>query len=359
MNFKAIKYTPKEEQVFFNTLKKRVNDYFGDHKSNRANWKMYLKTFFQVLGYVAPFVTLFVWQDMPNWAFYGCWLMMGFFMAGIGLSIMHDANHGAYSKNQTVNGILGAFINMVGGSAHNWKIQHNVLHHTYTNVTGYDEDIHPVGFLRFSPHEELKGIHKFQWIYAWFFYGLMTLEWTTTKDFRGLKRYNEMGFVKTSYAKEFVKLLIWKIVYIAYVLVLPYIFLDNFSFLEVMGGFLLMHFTAGLMLGMIFQPAHVMETSEFPMPNEESNIENSWAVHQMHTTANFAPKNFWLNWYAGGLNFQIEHHLFPNICHIHYKEISKIVKATAKEFNIPYHVQSSFSAAIWNHGKMLKKLGRA
>ncbi len=360
VGFKTVKYIPKEEQVFFSVLKKRVNSYFGDSKSNKGNWRMYLKTFFQMLGYFLPFATLFLWQEMPTWMFYSIWCVMGLFMAGMGLSIQHDANHGAYSPNATVNSALGALINFVGGSAHNWKIQHNILHHTYTNVTGYDEDIHPVGFLRFSPNEELKGIHKFQHLYAWFFYGLMTLEWTTTTDFNGLKRYNDMGFVKTGYAKELIKLIIWKVFYLGYVLALPIIFLEgHFSWIQILIGFLSMHFIAGLMLGIIFHPAHVMETSEFPLPNEDMTIENTWAVHQMNTTANFGNNNFWLNWYAGGLNFQVEHHLFPNICHIHYKKISKIVKETAKEFNIPYHEQPSFTAAIWNHGKMLKKLGRA
>ena len=120
-----------------------------------------------------------------------------------------------------------------------------------------------------------------------------------------------------------------------------------------------MHFIAGLMLGMIFQPAHVMETSEFPVPDSDHEIDNNWAIHQLYTTANFAPNNFLLNWYAGGLNYQIEHHLFPTICHVHYKRISKIVQETAKEYGLPYHVQPTFFSAIWNHGKMLKKLGRA
>ena len=359
MGFKAIKYVPKDQQMFFNVLKKRVNAYFGDTKSNKGNWRMYLKTVLQMAGYFIPFVVLFLYVDMPTWLFYSIWAIMGLFMAGMGLSIQHDANHGAYSTNATLNSALGALINLVGGSAHNWKIQHNILHHTYTNVTGYDEDIHPVGFLRFSPNEELKGIHRFQHLYAWFFYGLMTIEWTTTKDFRGLKRYNDMGFVKNGYTKEFLKLVAWKIIYLGYALALPIIYIENFSWIEILIGFLSMHFIAGLMLGLIFQPAHVMETSDFPMPNKDMTIENTWAVHQMNTTANFGNKNFLLNWYAGGLNFQVEHHLFPNICHIHYKGISEIVKATAREYGVPYHEQPSFTAAIWNHAKMLKKLGVA
>lgn len=357
MGFKTIKYKPKDQQMFFTSLKKRVKDHFGEKVSSKGNWKMYLKSVLQMAGYFIPFVILLTYDNMSTWMFYSIWAIMGIFMAGIGLSIQHDANHGAYSSNRTINSILGALINFVGGSAHNWKIQHNILHHTYTNITGHDEDIHPVGILRFSPNEKLKGIHRFQHLYAWFFYGLMTIQWLTTKDFRGLKRYNDMGFVKTGYKKEFIKLVFWKIIYLGYVLALPMIFVDNFSFIEIIVGFLSMHFIAGLILGLIFQPAHVMETSEFPMPNQDMTIENTWAVHQMNNTANFGNKNFFLNWYAGGLNFQIEHHLFPNICHIHYKKISKIVKQTAKEYGIPYNELPSFTSAVWNHAKMLRKLG--
>ncbi len=357
MRFKSIKYIPKDQNMFFNTLKKRVNEYFGKKKSNKGNWKMYLKSVLQMFGYFSPFILLLTYDNISTWMFYSIWATMGVFMAGIGLSIQHDANHGAYSKNRNLNSILGSFLNLVGGSAHNWKIQHNILHHTYTNVTGYDEDIKPVGILRFSPNEKLRSIHRFQYLYAWFFYGLMTIQWITTKDFKGLKRYNEMGLVKGGYKKEFFKILIWKLIYIGYTLILPILILDDFSWLEVIIGFLSMHFIAGLILGLIFQPAHVMETSDYPMPNNDMTIENTWAVHQMNNTANFANNNFLLNWYAGGLNFQVEHHLFPNICHIHYKKISKIVKETAEEYGIPYHQLPSFTSAIWNHAKMLKKLG--
>jgi linoleoyl-CoA desaturase len=117
-----------------------------------------------------------------------------------------------------------------------------------------------------------------------------------------------------------------------------------------------MHLVAGFILSMIFQPAHVVKETTFPMPNLENEIENSWAVHELLTTANFARKNAVLNWYAGGLNFQVEHHLFPTICHIHYEALAPIVKETAEEFGLPYNEFETFSEAIKSHYDMLKRL---
>jgi linoleoyl-CoA desaturase len=102
----------------------------------------------------------------------------------------------------------------------------------------------------------------------------------------------------------------------------------------------------------------VVPSSEYPTPDEEGQLQNNWAIHQMLTTANFSPKSSFFSWYIGGLNYQIEHHLFPNICHVHYRKISAIVKQTAQEFGVPYNVQPNFVKAVWSHGKMLKKLGR-
>lgn len=230
----------------------------------------------------------------------------------------------------------------------------------YTNVEGHDEDIAPLGFLRFSPHAKHRKIHKLQFIYAWFFYGLMTLMWALTKDYQQIFRYKRMGLIKSDseYKKELWKLFIGKMIYYAIFLVLPF-FLTDYSVWQILLGFFIMHFTCGLVLAVIFQLAHVVEETNFPLPNDEGQLENNWAIHQLYTTADFAGRNKLLTWYAGGLNFQVEHHLFPTICHIHYAKISKIVKETAKEFNLPYNSYPTFLVALRSHSKMLYNLGRA
>ena len=287
------------------------------------------------------------------------YLCIGLGTAGIGLSIMHDANHGAYSKKNSVNKWLGKIINIVGGYAPTWKIQHNVLHHTYTNIEGYDEDIAPPKFLRFSPNAEHKKIHKFQHLYAWFFYGLMTFSWITAKDFRQLFRYKKMDLTKTENTKFNMllgELIISKVIYYIMVLIVPILMIDIawFWFPIFIFG---LHFIAGSILGFVFQPAHVVPEVAFLDTPKDLSVENNFAIHQMETTANFAPRSRILYWLIGGLNYQVEHHLFPNVCHVHYKKISKIVRETAKEFDVPYHSHSTFFSAIKYHLKMLKAIG--
>jgi linoleoyl-CoA desaturase len=122
-----------------------------------------------------------------------------------------------------------------------------------------------------------------------------------------------------------------------------------------------MHCIAGLFLSCIFQPAHIIEESTFELPvksSEGKKMEEPWAVHEVKNTADFAPKNSFLTWFIGGLNYQIEHHLFTHICHVHYPKLAPIVKKVAHDFNIPYHVESSFLKALKAHMRMLKKLGR-
>ena len=363
MNDKNILKFDNSNRLFVNELKKRVDQYFKTNKlSKNGDRRMYVKTVFMFVAYLVPyFLILFhVFDSKLTW--YLLSIMMGLAMAGIGLCVMHDANHGSFSSNSKVNKIMGYLsLNVVGGYSLNWKVQHNVIHHTYTNIHELDEDIDPPMLMRFEPHAERKPYHKLQFIYAWFLYGLMTIMWTTTKDFRQLRRYHDKGLLKatsTDYGKELPYLIISKVLYFGYML-LPFFLIKEMRFVEWLLGFFTLHFIAALILAMIFQPAHVVEETEFPLPNDENQIENNWAEHQLRTTMNFATGDPIFTWLVGGLNFQVEHHLFPTICHIHYPQISKIVESTAKEFNLPYKKRTTFAGALWSHEIMLWKLGRA
>lgn len=347
---------------FYMELKKRVDGYFKENNiSKTGNLNMYIKTVFMLLAYFVPY-TLLVSGYFENKLIW--WLLaaiMGFSMAGIGLCIMHDAIHGSFSKSKKVNDLLGLTISIIGGHPINWRIQHNVLHHSFTNVHNHDDDIVPPGFMRFEPHAERKWIHRFQFIYAWLFYGLLTISWSTTKDFNQLNRYNRKGLLKslqTTYSKELIKLLIAKTIYYTYML-LPYFLVKEMTFLNWLTGYLTLHYLAGFVLSLIFQPAHVVQETTFPVPDSEGKLENDWAVHQMYTTMNFANRDKIFSWLIGGLNFQVEHHLFPTICHVHYPKIADIVKKTAEEFKIPYNSRKTFIGALWSHEIMLWRLGRA
>lgn len=351
----------KDRQDFFVTLNKRVNDYFKSNNISRhANIEMIAKTVFMFALYFVPFVLMLTGVVSGTWPMIGMCVLMGAGTAGIGLSIMHDANHGAYSGKPWVNNLIGYSLNVVGGNAFNWKIQHNVLHHTYTNVYDADEDISPRGVLRMSPYSEWKAMHRFQHVYAWFIYGLMTFVWVLFKDVIRLISYHKDGLIKKQNAnvtQEIVILVVTKLIYLGYIFTLPMVILD-LSFWTVFAGFCIMHYVAGFILAVIFQPAHVIEGTEYFEPDTEGNLENNWAIHQLHTTTNFANKSRLFSWYVGGLNFQVEHHLFPNICHVHYRKIAPIVESTAKEFGVPYKSAETFLDALVGHGRLLRELGK-
>ena len=347
-------------KTFTQEINKRINDYFKSNNISRyANTEMVIKTIFMFSLYLVPFfIMLSGTVSYPMVLL--LYVVMGFGISGIGLSVMHDANHGSYSRKKWINKILGYSLNILGGNATNWIIQHNVLHHTYTNIDGLDEDISPRGIMRFSPHTERKSIHKYQHIYAWFLYSLMTISWVLMKDIMQLQRYSKGGLLKKQNISEFRAwswLIFSKIAYLGYTVALPVI-LTPLLLWQAILGLLIMHFISGFVLAIIFQPAHVNESAEFPLLNSKGEVVDQWADHQMKTTMNFAQRNKILSWYVGGLNYQIEHHLFPNICHVHYRKLSKIVKETAKEYGLPYLEKTTFTEAVIDHARLLKKLGK-
>lgn len=305
-----------------------------------------------------PLLILCTGVVTSKWMLFSLYITSGLGMAGIGMGVMHDAIHGSYSKRKKVNTILGYTFNLIGANATVWKIQHNVLHHTYTNIDQADDDINAPFFLRFSPHAKHYWVHQFQHIYIWFFYSISTISWITTKDFVRLKRYRDMGFLnkKNEYNKELAIMIVWKLLYYTYALILPMIMIP-LSWGIILLAFISMHLVTGLLVSVVFQIAHIMPATEFPKPNGQGMMKDDWYGHQFATTSNFSPNNKLLFWLIGGLNYQVEHHVLPDVCHVHYKKLTKIVSDTAQEFGIPYHVKKSFAHAIIDHTKMLRTLG--
>ena len=286
------------------------------------------------------------------------YIISGLGTAGVGMGVMHDAIHGSYSRNRNVNKWLGYTMNVIGANDEVWRLQHNVLHHTYTNISEHDDDINAPSFLRFSPHVPKKTVHQFQHFYTWFFYGMSTLSWVTTKDFIRLTRYYKLGLVgdRKAYIRQIFRIILWKLVYFSYVLILPTL-LSPFSFWMILLAFIASQFVTGLSMSMVFQTAHVMPETEFPLPNELGEMESGRLIHQMATTSNYAPKSRIFSWFIGGLNYQVEHHLFPNICHVHYRKIAPIIQQTAQEFGVPYLYKKTFLDALICHYRMLRHLG--
>ena len=358
-----VRFAPRNGEGFYDTLKRNIDGFFKEnntpvHGSSKIMWK----TVAMLALFFVPGILIITGVGAAHPAlFYFLWFMMGLGMIGIGCSVHHDSNHGSYSDKKIVNTIIGDIVNVVGGYDVTWRIQHNILHHTYTNIDGLDEDLDTGGLLRFSPHTKKVAAHRFQHLYAWFLYCLLTIQWVTYKDYRLIVHYNRKGLLrkeKISLGGALLELSIYKVIYFGYILVLPIMF-SGMSWQAVVAGFFLLHAVAGFGLSVIFQLAHVMESSEFPDPGEDRKMKNNWAVHQMLNTCNFSRKSRIMNWFIGGLNYQIEHHLFPHISHVHYPEIAGIVKMTAEQYGIPYVEYPTFISALREHGRMLKKMGTA
>ena len=356
-----IKFPVKLKPEFMQELRNRVTSYFDTNKISKfGNINLVLKSIFMFLLYILPYFLMITGVIDSFTGVLICWIVIGLGKAGVGMAIMHDSNHRTWSKNASVNKWLGKSLYLLGGFPPNWQYQHNTMHHGFTNIEGLDEDINPGEFLRISPHKPILKIHKFQHIYAWLLYSLMTLSWVTTKDFKQLNRYRLEGVklnTHKSYGELFAILILSKILYYSAFLVIPILLLP-FAWYWIVIFFLFMHFTSGLILTTIFQTAHVVPASTYPLPDDKGSMENNWAIHQLITTADFSPNNIILTWLIGGLNYQVEHHLFPNISHVHYPRIAKLVKETAQKYGLPYHVQPGFIPAIREHAKMLKRLGR-
>ena len=341
---------------FHAEVKKRVDHYFDVNGISRnADWRMVLKTVLILSWLVTAYISLLLSTSSLTLAVISAIaLAQGF--ALVGFNIMHDGAHGSYSKNVRLNWIMGFTLNLIGGSHMFWKYQHNILHHTYTNINEADYDIEVSGLLRLSPEQPWRTWHRFQHWYVFLAYSLMTLRFVAIEDFRKFftGRIGHYNFPKFSVAESFLFFLT-KIFYFGYMLVLPMFF---HPVLHVLALFLVVHVVLGLTMAIIFEIAHIVEDNAFPRPDPDSGeIDNEWAIHQVETTANFSPESRLAAWYCGGLNFQIEHHLFPRICHIHYPAIRKIVEQAGREFGVAYVSYPTFWKAIAAHHRFLRKLG--
>jgi linoleoyl-CoA desaturase len=345
-----------EQKEFAKTLRKNVNAYFSENRlSQKANGSMILKTVVMISMYLVPYFMV-LGLDLNALQAFLCFAVMGIGVAGVGMGVMHDACHGAYSKRKWVNDLLSGTLYLLGSNVLNWKIQHNVLHHTYTNIPGMDEDIGEKGPITLSRQNSSGKHHRFQHWYAFFFYGFMTLA-MLVNDFTRLSKYSEKGLLvsqQKTLRRQYILMIVRKIVYLALFIGLPLAFTE-LGIWRILLGFFIMHWVASIILSFVFQMAHVVEGAEQVEASPE--IRTDWYLHQMRTTSDFAHDNKLLSWYVGGLNFQIEHHLFPNICHVHYKAIAPIVQRTAEEYGVPYNLKPTFRWALSSHISMLKQFG--
>ncbi|MBC7552352.1 MAG: acyl-CoA desaturase [Taibaiella sp.] len=339
-------------------MKKRINDFFETNKiSPTGNAHLYFKAGILVASYIAIYIHL-LWFTPGVWAAIGECLLLGLITAGIGFNVMHDGAHGSFSKSSKLNTVAAFSIDVLGASSFMWNTKHNIIHHAFTNIEGVDDDVEAGMLLRMAPKQKQYGFHKYQYIYFWALYALLYIVWIFYNDY---KKYfsKKIGDVPLKKLKRKDHILFWafKAFHIVMFVALPIYMLGFFWWIA---GFAIYTATTGVILSLVFQLAHILEETSFPEAMQPSNrLEDEWALHQLKTTANFATKNKFVTWWVGGLNFQIEHHLFPRISHVHYPQINAIIRQVCQEMGAPYIEHPNLQSAIGSHITHLKNMGVA
>lgn len=342
---------------FHGELRRRINAYFQEAgKPKTGTAPLFVKAIILVASFVAVYVHL-VFFTPAAWIALPESILLGGLTAAIGFNVMHDGAHGSFSKRQWLNELAGLSLNFLGANVFMWKTKHNVVHHTFTNIDGVDDDIDAKPFLRLCESQEYHKIHRYQHKYFWFAYSLLYIYWIFFTDYEKYftKRVGNMP-IKPLNTKEHILFWGFKVLHLFLFVALP---IYQVGFIPWLIAFLVYGMFTGFVLSMVFQLAHTVEDTNFPTPIQPVNqIEDEWAIHQLNTTANFATKNKIVTWLVGGLNFQIEHHLFPQISHIHYPAISKIIKQACEEYGIRYIEFPKTRLAVASHVAHLQQLSR-
>jgi linoleoyl-CoA desaturase len=339
-------------------VRQRIDEFFrSTGRRQRDCPQMYVKTGILIASFITSYALLvFVaqtwWQALP------LAIVLGLLTAAIGFNVQHDGSHHAYSDHDWVNKMMAMTIDVIGGSSHHWHFKHVIFHHTYVNITGYDTDIELGGLGRLNPHRRRFWFYRWQQYYLWPLYGFMAINWHLVGDLRDIipGRIGEHRLPRPK-GWNLAVFVAGKSIFLALAFGIPMLFHSVWVVVLFYGAAAIV---LGLVLSVVFQLAHCVEQAEFPLPRQDTGrIENAWAIHQVETTVDFARRSPVAAWLLGGLNFQIEHHLFPRICHVNYPAISKVVEQTCKEFGLRYTEHESFWSGVASHFRWLRRMGMA
>jgi len=357
MSTSLIPKFPAVKNSLHTELRNRVQEYFDTKGINATgNPQLFTKAIIMVIAFAVIYIQLMIWTPVWYIGVAEC-VVLGGIIAAIGFNVMHDGSHGSFSEYKWVNKLAATSINLLGANHFMWNMKHNMIHHSFTNVDGVDDDIE-IGFLmRMAPSQKRYKMHRFQHFYFCFLYMLLYVFWIFFSDYNKYfsRRIGAMPLKKMTLNDHFA---FWgvKVYHAAVFILIPILTVGWLAWLV---GFLTMSVVAGFVLSIVFQLAHTVEHTEFPVADVETNkLPDEFAAHQIKTTANFATKNKLVSWLVGGLNFQIEHHLFPKISHVHYPAISDIVRAVCREYQLQYIEFPTTRKAIVAHVRFLKQMGK-
>ena len=350
----------KSKDQFIKELRRRADEYFESNNiSQYANKEMYFKTALSIVMWFGFYALIM--SDVLSNSF--LLLALGFTALGyvnifIAFNIMHDATHEAYSADKKVNKFWGYSMNWVGGTEYLFRRMHGA-HHGYVNIHGIDVTLETHGLFRFTPHEPYRWWHRYQHIYTFILYSLAHFQWVVAKDIKWFFGEAHIGNQKNIKhpVSEYVILIISKIFYWGVMLILPMVVLSCPWWWTVL-AFVILHILPGLTFALMFQVTHVYDGTHYPLPDDEGNIENNYALHVVETTADFSRTNKIGTWLMGGINIHVIHHIFPTVCHVHYPALTEILRETCEDFGIEYKEHKTFWQAIKTHYRMLKHLSK-
>ncbi len=353
-----VKYKKDNEHSFFSVVNQRVNDYFVSNKlSKKTNAFGIFKAVFFCSVYIALYCGV-IFANGNTTLLLICFPFIGFVQICLVLNMGHEGVHSSFSENKTINHLFGYTFDLLGSSGYLWKMRHVYSHHPCPMVPDSDVDIQQTGMLTFMPMESPPNAFKYQKVYAPILYCFYTLNAILKRDWTDFFSY-KIGSKTVKHSKaEAISFVVSKIIYINYILVLPLIF-SGCSWQMVLLGFFFMHVVASISAAVALFPAHLYEESIFPEPDENGEINTTWAEHQMSVTMDFGTRLPFAAFFFGGINYHAVHHLFPTVAHVHFPEIRKILVATAAEFEIPYNHRPSLNKAVVSHWRLLRKNGVA
>lgn len=344
----------QEKGEFFKELKSLVNEYLKGTPIKAVGPKeMFLKSALLILSWIFCYLLLITAGPHHNFIALISLPLLLLFSSSLLFCIMHDASHQAFSSSRLINRIiLNATLSVIGGCSFSWHQEHVVRHHGHTNVLGEDPDVYASHVLRLHPEDKLHFWHRWQHLYGIPLYSLMWVHWVYNDLINAM--FNTYGLSGRKYFQFWTQIVIGLIPHIVLGLILPYYAYQSFYLVGIF--YTIFFMCLSLAMALTFVLAHVSDGQTFFMPHEE--IKRDWALHQLQTTADFAVDNPLANFFLGGLNFQVEHHIFPSICHLHYPKIQKIVKKYCEEKNLPYHEEKTVWDALKKHIAHLKAMGR-
>ncbi len=358
MQSPAVDRRPKfgGDTQFQSEVRRRVHEFLSSNgRRERDCASMYGKTAFLLGAHLGIWSLLVFWASVW-WQALPLAILLGLATAAIGFNVQHDGGHNAYSDRPWMNRAMARTLDFVGGSSWYWHFKHGVFHHTYTNVVGHDDDMELGVLGRLTPHGARLRFHRFQHLYLWALYGFLAMKWHLFDDFRAFVT-GRVGSHRVPRPRgvELLVFFVGKAIFLSWTLIIP---LMLFSVGTVALYYVIASLFLGLVLSVVFQLAHVVEEAEFPLPTgEDTRLEHSWAAHQVETTVDFARKSPLAAFLLGGLNFQVEHHLFPQICHVNYPAIAPVVEQTCRDYGLRYRAHTGFWTGVASHYRWLKRMG--